>query len=321
MRAATVTAFGGAQAVEVGEVPTPTASPGQVLIDVDYAGVVYPDLLLARGEYQFKPQPPFTLGWEVSGRVREDAGSFRAGDRVAALPVIGGFAETVAVDAHMVFSLPASIDQRVGAALSLNYLTAHLALVRRGSVEEGDTVLVHGAAGGVGGATCAVAAALGARVIAVVSTEDKAEVARTAGASDVILADGFKDQARLLTNGRGVDLVVDPVGGDRFTDSLRALAPEGRVLVVGFAGGDIPVVKTNRLLMTNTAVIGVATRELWAHEPEYALDQWDELVGLAHQGMRMPVIRQPLPLEEVRQALAALETGGLAGKQLLAVRR
>jgi NADPH2:quinone reductase len=261
-----------------------------VLVDVEYAGVVFPDVLQTRGGYQLRPELPFSPGWEVSGIVREDAGGFTAGDRVAAMPVIGGFAETVAVNADMVFPLPDHVPFDKGAALPLNYLTMHFALQRRARLVAGETVLVHGAAGGVGTAACQLAAANGARVLAVVSTPEKGEVARAAGAHEVVLVEGFRDEIALITGGRGVDIVVDPVGGDRFTDSLRSLAREGRMVVLGFTGREIPTVKVNRLLLTNTMVMGAASEEFWATGPGFVGQQWQELVPL----MRSRAIDPPI---------------------------
>src|SRR5919112_1296063 len=190
MRAAVITALSGPDAVEVRERPEPAPTSGQVLVDVEYAGVTFPDVLHTRGEYQRRPDLPFTPGWEVAGVVRADAAGFRAGDRVAAMPTIGGFAETVAVDTHMVFPLPDGVPFDRAAALPLNYLTAHFALTRRTRLSAGETVLVHGAAGGLGTATSQLAAALGARVVAVVSTPGKGKVARAAGAHEVVPVDG-----------------------------------------------------------------------------------------------------------------------------------
>lgn len=252
--------------------------------------------------------------------VRADGGGFRAGDRVAAMPIVGGFAESVAVDARMVFPLPDVVSFAQGAALPLNYLTAHLALVRRGRLRQGEAVLVQGAAGGLGTAVCSVAGAMGARVIAVVSTDQKAETVRAAGAHDVVLAEGFKDRVRHLTDGRGVDMVVDPVGGDRFTDSLRSLASEGRLLVLGFAGGDIPTVRTNRLLLTNTCVMGVASNELWMLEPDYPAEQWRDLMPRVESGAIDPLIGAEFPLSDAASALRLLDERRAHGKILIRVR-
>jgi NADPH2:quinone reductase len=320
MRAARVATLDGPDAVEIQQVPEPTPSAGQVLVDVEYAGVAFPDLLQTRGQYQARPSLPFIPGWEVSGTVRTAALGLRPGDRVAALPMGGGFAECVAVDERMVFPLPGHVSFAQGAALPLNYLTAHLALVRRGGLRSGETLLVHGAAGGVGTAVCATGAALGARVIGVVSTAEKGAAARAAGAHDVVLADTFRDDSRRLTGGRGVDVVVDPVGGDRVTDSLRSLAVEGRLLVLGFAGGEIASVRTNRLLLANTSVMGAATRELWELEPDYPAVQWRALMALVDSGPIAPLIGAELPLAGAASALGLLDERRAMGKVLLRVR-
>jgi NADPH:quinone reductase len=320
VRAAVVTELNGPDGIEIREVEDPTPGPGQVLIDVDYTGISFPDVLQSRGGYQVRPELPFTPGWEIAGVVREDSGSFRAGDRVAAMPFIGGVAELVVVDANYVFPLPDSVSFESGAALPLNYLTAHFALVRRAKLQAGETVLVQGAAGGVGTASCNMAAALGATVIAVVSSTDKVATAEAAGAHHVLLADGFLAEVRRLTEGRGVDVVVDPVGGERFLDSLRSLAREGRLVVVGFTGGDIPVVKTNRLLLTNTTVMGAGTRELWNHEPELPGQQWSELTPLLASGALDPVIGAHFPIEETASAIRVIDERRAVGKVLVRIR-
>ena len=320
MRAAVITSLDGPDAVQVQDVPEPEPAPGQVLVDVHYAGVAFPDVLQTRGEYQLRPELPVVPGWEVSGVVREDAGAFRTGDRVAAMPVLGGFAETVAVDAAMVFPLPDSVPSDQAAALPLNYRTMHFAFSRRARLRADETVLVHGAAGGLGTAACQLAAASGARVVGVVSSPAKGEVARAAGAHDVVPADGFRDAVRGLTDGRGVDVVVDPVGGDRFPDSLRCLAREGRLLVLGFTGREIPTVRVNRLLLSNTSVVGVASAELWRAEPEYPRQQWRELEPLLRSGVVAPPIGAVHALEDAAEALRELDERRAAGRVVLRVR-
>src|SRR4051795_3187971 len=320
MRAAVITALTGPDAVQVQDRPEPVPESGQVLVDVAYAGVTFPDVLQTRGLYQRRPEVPFTPGWEVSGVVRTDAGRFRAGDRVAAMPITGGLAETVAVDARMVFPLPDGLPFDKAAALPLNYLTAHFALTRRARLMKGESVLVHGAAGGVGTAACQLAAAYGARVVAVVSTPEKGEVARAAGAHDVVPVDGFRDEVRRLTGGRGVDVVVDPVGGDRFPDSLRSLAPEGRLLVLGFTGREIPTVRVSRLLLTNTAVVGVASAEFWAENPGYPARQWRDLVPLLDAGLLDPPIGPVFALDETAAAIRELDERRAAAWVLRRVR-
>jgi NADPH2:quinone reductase len=320
VRAALIPALTGPDAVAVRDVPDPVPGAGRVLVDVEFAGVVFPDVLQTRGEYQWRPELPFTPGWEVAGVVREDAGGFAAGDRVAALPMTGGFAETVAVDAGMVFPLPDAVPFDRGAALPLNYLTMHFALLRRARLEAGETVLVHGAAGGVGTAACQLAAAYGARVVAVVSTPDKGEVARAAGAHEVVPVDGFLDEVRRLTDGRGVDVVVDPVGGDRFPDSLRSLAREGRLVVLGFTGRAIPTVRVNRLLLSNTTVVGAASVEFWRTAPGHAGAQWRDLVPLMESGAIDPPIGAVFGLDDVAAAIQEIDQRRAVGRVLLRVR-
>jgi len=219
-----------------------------------------------------------------------------------------------------VFALPDGLDLTAGAALPMNYLTVHFALLRRGRLQPGETVLVHGAAGGIGTAAVQLAAASGARVVAVVSDEAKAEVARRAGAHEVVAVDGFKDAVLELTDGRGVDVVVDPVGGDRFTDSLRSLAPEGRLLVIGFTAGEIPTVKVNRLLLNNIDVVGVAWGAFWLQQRDYLQQQWQDLLPHVRSGALLPPIGATYPLHRVVDALHDLDQRRALGKVVLTVR-
>ncbi|WP_419993033.1 NADPH:quinone oxidoreductase family protein [Streptomyces boninensis] len=322
MRAVQVVRLEGPDSVVVGAVPDPEATPDQVLIDVHAAGVTFPDVLLSRGEYQLKPEPPFTPGSEVAGVVRSapPESGLQAGQRVAAFPGFGGFGEQVAVDPAMVFPVPDRMPFEAAAGLPMNYLTVHFGLTRRGRLRSGETVLVHGAAGGVGTAAVQLAAVLGARVIAVVSSDAKAETARKAGAHDTVAADGFKDAVKELTGGRGVDLVVDPVGGDRFTDSLRSLAVEGRMLVVGFTGGEIPTVKVNRLLLNNIDVVGVGWGAYWMPRPAYLQEQWEDLLPLLEAGRLDPLLGSVHPLDQAAEALKELEERRATGKVVLKVR-
>ena len=319
MRAVQVVRLDGPAAVEVRDVPEPQRQPDQVLVEVKAIGLNFPDVLQTKGLYQYKPERPFTLGSEVAGIVREapDGSPLRPGDRVAAFTTTGAFADLVAVSADVVLPLPDGIGFPAGACLPMNYLTAHFALLVRGRLRAGHRVLVQGAAGGVGTAAIQLAAALGARVIAVASTEEKAEVARAAGAHEAVLADGFKDSVHELTGGEGVDLVVDPVGGDRFTDSLRCLAPEGRLLVVGFAAGEIPTVKVNRLLLNNIDVVGVGWGAYAFAHPGYLQEQWAELEPHLRTGALDPMIGTTLPLERAAEALAIIDERRVTGKVVL----
>jgi len=322
VRAAQITTLDGPRAIQVVDVPEPEAGD-KVLIDVHAAGVTYPEVLQSRGEYQLKPQLPFIPGSEVAGVVRSAPGDsgFTAGQRVAAFPSLGGFAEVVAAAPTMTFALPDGTSFEQGAALPMNYLTMHFALRRRGQVREGESVLVHGAAGGLGTAAVQLAKAYGARVLAVVSSDAKGEVARAAGADEIVPADGFRDAVKELTGGRGVDVVVDPVGGDRFTDSLRSLGREGRILVLGFTGGEIPTVKVNRLLLNNVSVVGVGWGAFWsAGAPGFPQEQWQELYPLLESGALDPVLGTVHPLEDVVEAVTELDERRAAGKVLLRVR-
>ncbi|MPY78639.1 MAG: zinc-binding dehydrogenase [Actinophytocola sp.] len=321
MRAVRITSLDGPRAVEIADVDAPTPDDDKILIDVHAAGVTFPDVLQTRGLYQVKPPVPFTPGSEVAGVVRSapEGSGFTAGQRVAAFVGFGGFCETIAADPATVFPLPDRMSFEHGAAVPMNVLTAHFALRHRTMLREGETVLVHGAAGGVGSASIQLAKALGARVIGVVSTEAKADLARVAGADDVVFADGFKDAVKELTGGRGVDVIVDPVGGDRFTDSLRSLAREGRLLVIGFTAGEIPTVKVNRLLLNNISVVGVAWGEYFLHRMAYLHEQWDDLLPLLEAGELDPRIGARYPLDKAADALASMDERTAVGKIVLDV--
>ncbi len=322
MRAVQVVRLDGPDGVQVVEVPEPEPAAGQVLVEVHTVGVSFPDLLLSRGAYQLRPEPPFGLGVDFAGVVgaAPDDSGFTPGDRVACCLPYGGGAELVALDRENVFPLPEGLSLAQGAALPMNYLTAHFALTTRAGLRAGETVLVHGAAGGVGTATLQVAAGLGARTVAVVSGAAKAQTARAAGADEVVPVDGFLDAVRELTGGAGVDVVVDVVGGDLMTDSLRALAPLGRLLVVGFAGGSIPEVRVNRLLLNNIDVRGVGWGAYAMSRPGFMRRQWDALLPMMESGVVDPLVEETYPLSRVREALTALEGRRTRGKSVVLLR-
>jgi len=323
MRAVRVTELGGPQSLNLVEVDEPAADGG-IVVDVHAAGVAFPDALLTRGLYQYRPELPFTLGAELAGVVREapKGAHVKPGDRVIGLTMIGGaMAETAVLSADRVFPLPDNVSFEAGAGLLFNDLTVYFALTTRARLAQGETMLVHGAAGGIGTSTLRLAPVLGAsRVIAVVSTEDKKEVARVAGATDVVLADGFKDAVAELTGGKGVDIVMDPVGGDRFTDSLRSLAPAGRLLVVGFTGGEIPTVKVNRLLLNNVDVVGVGWGAWTMTHPTALAEQWEGLAALLKSGRLAAPKPDVYPLTRAAEAVAALENRTARGKVVVRVR-
>jgi NADPH2:quinone reductase len=322
MRAVQVITPTGPADVDVREVAEPTPGPDDVLVEVHSVGVSFPDLLLSRGEYQLKPEPPFTLGVDFAGTVLEPGSSgFAPGQRVAGVNAHGGAAERVANPAMFTFPLPDALSYDEGAALPMNYLTAQFALADRGRLREGETVLVHGAAGGVGSATIQVARGYGARTIAVVSTEAKATLARAAGADETVLLDGFRDAVRDLTGGKGVDVVMDVVGGDAFTDSLRSLAEGGRLLVVGFASGQgIPEVKVNRLLLNNIDVRGVGWGAYAMVRPGFMQRQWEALVPMIEAGVVKPPIGATYALEDFGRALVEMDERRTLGKSVVHVR-
>ncbi|OZD63555.1 NADPH:quinone oxidoreductase [Rhodococcus sp. 05-340-1] len=321
MRAVQISSLDGPDSVSVVDIDEPAPRDGSVVIEVHAAGVAFPDALLTRGLYQYKPELPFVPGSEIAGIVRSapPESGFSAGDRVAALTGLSdGMAEVAVVSPDTVFALPESVSLSAGAGLLFNDLTVHFALRERGRLAPGETVLVHGAAGGIGTSALRMAPVLGAsRVIAVVSTEAKADIARSAGATDVVLVDGWKDAVKELTGGRGVDVVVDPVGGDRFTDSIRSLAPSGRILVLGFTGGEIPTVKVNRLLLNNVDVVGVGWGAWWMTRPGYLATQWAEIEPLLADGSLSAPEPSVFPAADAAAAIASLENRTAAGKVVL----
>jgi NADPH2:quinone reductase len=328
MRALQITALSGPDsALELVDLPEPEPShvltPGRgVIVEVHNAGVSFPEVLQTRGEYQIKPPLPFVPGSEVGGVVRSaPAGApVAAGDRVAAFCMLGGFAETAVAPEFLTFPLAGALDFAQGAALILNYHTALFALKKRGRLGESETVLVHGAAGGIGTATLQIAKGLGATTIAVVSSDEKERVAREAGADEVVRSDGpWKDEAKELSGG-GVDVVIDPVGGDRFTDSLRALRENGRCVVVGFTGGSIPEVKVNRLLLNNLDVVGAGWGAYVMDKPEVNRAIGAELHELIEGGVVRPVVGGRFPLERAAEALKLIDGRGATGKVVLEVR-
>jgi NADPH2:quinone reductase len=309
------------------DLPEPESShmltPGSgVLVEVHAAGVSFPELLQTRGMYQLKPPLPFVPGSEVGGVVisAPEGASVKAGDRVAAFCALGGWAETAVAPEFMTFPLQDELDFAQGAGLVLNYHTAYFSLRLRGRLKEGETVLVHGAAGGVGTASLQVARGLGAHTIAAVSTQEKAQVAREAGAEQVVMIEeGWKDRVLELSGG-GVDMVLDPVGGDRFTDSLRSLREDGRLVVVGFTGGSIPEVKVNRLLLKNTEVIGAGWGAYAMAKPDLDREIGAAVRRLIEAGAVRPIVGPRFPLEQAAQALHTLEERTATGKVVLDVR-
>lgn len=321
MRVVEVVELTGPDGVRIRERPRPE---GPVVVEVHAAGLSFPDLLRTRGEYQDKAELPFVLGQEFAGVVASAApdSGFEAGERVAGWTgAVGAAAELVAVEADRLVRLPERLTFEQGAGAVFNYETAIVALPIRGRLQAGETVLVHGAAGGTGTAALQVAKGLGARALAVVSSEAKAEVARAAGADEVLGLDGWKDGALAATDGRGVDVVFDPVGGDRMLDTIRALAPGGRWVVVGFAGGAIPQVPANRLLLKNVDVVGSYLGGYLKQGGEPAAAELRRrLLALLDAGAIDPPVGTILPFERAADGLRELEARRALGKVVLRVR-
>ncbi len=303
--------------------PSHMLTPGEgVVVEVHAAGVSFPELLQTRGQYQMKPPLPFVPGSEVGGVVLSapEGAAVEPGDRVAAFCALGGFAETAVAPEFFTFQLSPELDFAQGAALILNYHTAYFALLLRGRLAAGETVLVHGAAGGVGTACLQVAKGLGAKTIALVSSEAKRAVAEQAGADQtLLLSDGWKDEVLELSGG-GVEMVLDPVGGDRFTDSLRSLREGGRVVVVGFTGGSIPEVRVNRLLLKNTEVIGAGWGAYVMGKPQLNREIGAAVNGMVDAGFIRPIVGERFPLERAADALRTLDERRATGKIVLDVR-
>ncbi|MDX8152702.1 NADPH:quinone oxidoreductase family protein [Patulibacter brassicae] len=316
MRAVRLVALDGPDGYVPADVPEPERGADELLIDVRAAGVAFPDLLLSRGEYQYAHELPVVLGAEVAGVVLEapEGGRFAPGDRVAAITFTGGFAERATAPADRALPLPASLSFAEGAALPSNYLTALFALELRGRLRAGEALLVHGATGGLGSAAIQVGRALGARTIAVVGGAAKVAAAREIGADEVVVADeGWRDAVLGLAPG-GVDVVFDVVGGERFLDSLRSLRPQGRLIVAGFAGGEIPTVRVNRLLLRNIDVVGAALGSYMHSDPDGMAPLCDRLGALLEHPAMRPAIGGRLPLEDVAEAVRRIADRRATGK-------
>ena len=314
-----IVGFTGPDDVQWQEADEPAADGG-VVIDVIAAGVSFADLLQTRGAYQMRVPVPYTPGMDAAGVIRSagPGSGLSPGQRVAVLRSYGCWQQVVSVPAERVLPLPPGMGFEAGAALPLNYLTGLFALARRAGAQPGETLLIHGAAGGVGTAAIQLGRALGLRTVAVVSDEAKREFAVRCGADHAVLSDGWLAAVRDLAGERAIDIVLDPVGSDRpgsdrMTDSLRSLAPEGRLLVLGFSGGEIPTVKVNRLLLGNTGVLGVASREFFEQRPATVAELWAQLTGLE---LEDPPV-EPYRFGDARGALRAIAERRARGKVVL----
>lgn len=319
MKAVVCRALDGPDGLRVEDHPDQAPGPGQVRITVRACGVNFPDLLMVEGQYQFRPDLPFIPGMEVAGVVADaapDVTGFHAGDQVMAQMQTGGYAEEATVPAAQLVPLPQRFSFEEGACFLVAYRTAFHALFTRGALQAGETLLVQGAAGGVGLAAVELGRRAGARVIALASTPEKRETALARGADHALdpAADGLVDAVRRLSDGHGADVVYDPVGGPRFDDLLRCLAWSGRLLVVGFASGSIPSVRVNRILLKACSVIGVRVGEAGRRDPAVQAGEIRQLLALAEDGALRPHISHAFPLEAFAQAMQAVRDRTAIGR-------
>jgi NADPH2:quinone reductase len=322
VRAVVVDRLGEPRDLRVGEAPEPELHPGALAVDVKAAGCNFFDILMAQGRYQVKPPLPFIPGAELAGIVSAigaEVEGFRPGDRVLASVSIGAFAERAIVAARSAWRMPDGMTFEEGAAFPIVYPTSYAALVLRAKLERGETLLVHAAAGGVGIAAVQIGKALGARVLATAGGPEKLAIARDAGADvciDYRNAD-WVDRVRDATDGRGADVIYDSVGGDVLDQSLKCLAWSGRLLVIGFAGGRIPEIKANRILLKNIAVVGLHWGAYALHEPARVPEVFAALFRMYEAGAIRPVIGGRFPLDRVAEALEALGSRRTHGKVVL----
>jgi NADPH2:quinone reductase len=308
------------KALRLEEVEEPEPGRGEIVVEVEAAALNFFDILLCRGEYQERPDLPFTPGGEISGTVREagEGTGMRDGQRVIATPLLprGGYAQKVAVPESSVFQVPDSMPYEKAAALPITYQTAHVALHHRARLEAGETVLVHAGAGGVGSAAVQIAKAAGARVIATAGGPEKVEVCEGLGAEVAIdyREENFVEVVKEATEGRGVDVIFDPVGGDIFDGSRRCVAFEGRIVVVGFAGGRIAEAPTNHVLVKNYSVVGMHWGLYTRVMPDLVRSTHEALIHLYEAGEIDPLIYQTVPFDELPQALNLLGSRGTYGK-------
>jgi NADPH2:quinone reductase len=310
-------AYGGPDTLVVKQVDSPAPGPGEVKIQLRARGVSFTDVLRIAGQYHVKTEPPFVPGGEAAGEILQlgtDVKGLKVGDRVLCG---GGFAEETVQPAGSVMKLADAVSFEAAAAFRSNYMTAYYAL-QRGRLRAGDTLLVHGAAGGVGLATIDMGKLLGARVIATARNPERLEVCKRLGADHVIdYSSGFRDQVHSLTGGRGADVIFDPVGGDVFDESMRCIAPFGRILIVGFTGGRPGVAKTNHLLVKDAEVIGFTIGGLSRLDPQWAQRNLETLVGWLASGRISPYHSHALPLARAAEALKLIIDRKVIGKVLL----
>ncbi|WP_122502904.1 NADPH:quinone oxidoreductase family protein [Pseudomonas viridiflava] len=324
MKALLCKAFGPASTLVLEDIPAPDVKKNEILLDIHAAGVNFPDTLIIEGKYQFKPPFPFSPGGEAAGvisAVGENVTHLKPGDRVMALTGWGSFAEQVAVPNYNVLPIPESMDFTIAAAFSMTYGTSMHALKQRANLQPGETLLVLGASGGVGLAAVEIGKALGARVIAAASSAEKLEVAKNAGADELInyTDTSLKDEIKRLTNGNGADVIYDPVGGDLFDQAIRAIAWNGRLLVVGFASGRIPELPVNLALLKGASVVGVFWGSFAQRQPQDNAANFKQLFAWFEEGKLKPLVSQVYPLERAGEAIDAWGGRRAVGKVVVSL--
>ena len=324
MKALLCTAWGGPDTLTIGELPSPTPGPGEILIGVRACGLNFADTLMIQGKYQERPDFPFSPGLEIAGEVLKVApgvDDFAPGDRVIALCGHGGLAERVAVAAGNAVGLPEGMDFESAAGFAVVYGTAHVGLDRRARLQAGEVLLVHGAAGGVGLAAVEVGRRMGATVIATASNEQKLALAESHGAHHGInyAEVDFRDRVKELTDGRGADVIFDPVGGDVFNQSIRCINWEGRILVIGFASGAIPELPVNLTLVKNMSVVGVYWGAYRKRDSAVLQQSWQQLLAWYAEGALSPHVSATFPLEQTPAALASLMERRATGKVVVTI--
>ncbi|MDK1018777.1 MAG: NADPH:quinone oxidoreductase family protein [Actinomycetota bacterium] len=324
MRAVLCTEYGSHDKLVLGDLPDPVPGPGQVLIDVHAASLNFPDLLVIHGLYQYKPEPPFTPGAEAAGvvaAVGDGVNDCFVGQRVTSFGVIGAFAQKRVADRSMVIAIPDEISFATAAAMTMAYGTSYHALVQRGSLTSGETLLVLGAAGGVGSAAIEIGKNLGATVIAAASSDEKLAFCTSLGADHTInySTDDLRARVKELTGGTGADVIYDPVGGDLSESAFRSIAWGGRYLVIGFASGDVFKLPLNLPLLKGASAVGVFWGSFTAHEPETAAANLVEISRMVINGALNPAITATFPLERVTAAYELLASRRAMGKLVLEI--
>ena len=324
MRAVLCTEYGTQDKLSIGEVPDPVPGPDQVVIDMAAASLNFPDLLVIAGLYQFRPEPPFVPGAEGAGTVSavgSDVADVRVGQRVMAVGVQGAFADRWVADASAVIPTPGDMDFETAASLTLAFGTSYHALKQRAALQPGETLLVLGAAGGVGSAAIEIGKAMGATVIAAASTDEKLEFCRSLGADLTVnyATENLKGTVKELTGGRGADVIYDPVGGDLSEQAFRAIAWRGRHLVIGFAAGDIPKMPLNLPLLKGASIVGVFWGSFTSREPEANMRNGADLFAMLSDGTLKPRVTNVFPLEEYEAAFDLMASREAKGKIVLRI--